>query len=431
MAEQENIKVNKTEKSIKVSAPKGTKDVLTTEVHKWHFVEKKFMEVCKTYGFKEIRTPVFEDTRLFERGVGDTTDIVEKQMYTFNDKADRSITLKPEGTSPVVRSFVEHKIYAQSQPTKCYYNTPCFRYEKPQSGRLREFHQFGIEIFGTNSVLADIEVISLANSFLRGLGLNDLELRINSIGCPVCREDYRKALQEFLLPKKEELCETCKGRFYKNPMRILDCKSESCNKLSEGAPLILSHLCSSCQEDFNRLEVGLKASGIEYIIDPGIVRGLDYYTKTAFEFISNNIGAQGTICGGGRYDNLVEELSGPPMSGVGFGLGIERLLLTMEASNVNFPEPEPAKVLIATMGENAVMAGLELLSKLRDKGIIGEMDLLERNFKGQFKYADRINAQYTVVIGDQELEEGKFSLKEMSTGQQKQVSPEELLEFLV
>ena len=291
-----------------ISAPKGTKDVLPNQVYKWHHVENAFAETCRRYGFKEIRTPVFEHTELFARGVGDTTDIVEKQMYTFEDYAKRSITLKPEGTSPVVRSFIEHKQYAEVQPTKYYYDIPCFRYEKPQSGRLREFHQFGVEIFGTMNMMADSEVIALAADFLSGLGIKDVELRINSIGCPECREKHRAALRDFLKPKYNDLCDTCKGRFDRNPMRILDCKSEVCQQLVQGAPVMLDYLCDDCSQAFSDLQNNLNAAGVEFIVDPGIVRGLDYYTKTAFEFVSNNIGAQGTVCGGGRYDNLIEQL---------------------------------------------------------------------------------------------------------------------------
>ncbi len=412
------------------NAPKGTKDVMPNQVYKWHFVEKAFAEICQKYGFKEVRTPIFEHTELFTRGVGDTTDIVEKQMYTFEDYAKRSITLKPEGTSPVVRAFVEHKQFAEVQPTKMYYDIPCFRYEKPQSGRLREFHQFGIEVFGTSSMMADAEVICLAYDFLNTLGIQDLELRINSIGCPKCRERHREALREFLKPKYDQLCDTCKGRYDRNPLRILDCKSELCQELGKGAPTMLEYLCDECKEAFEELQKDLTAMDVEFIVDPGIVRGLDYYTKTAFEFVSNKIGAQGTVCGGGRYDHLIEQLGGPSTPGVGFGLGIERLLLTMEANGIAIPEPDPVDVFIAVMGEPARMYGLSLIRKLRLEGIKAEMDLLSRNFKGQFKYADRIHAKYTVVIGDNELNEGKVAIKTMATSEQRVVSIESIIEEL-
>nr|WP_315019548.1 histidine--tRNA ligase [uncultured Aminipila sp.] len=412
------------------NAPKGTKDVMPNQVYKWHFVEKAFSDICQKYGFKEVRTPIFEHTELFTRGVGDTTDIVEKQMYTFEDYAKRSITLKPEGTSPAVRAFVEHKQFAEVQPTKMYYDIPCFRYEKPQSGRLREFHQFGIEIFGTNNMMADAEVICLAYDFLNSLGIKDLELRINSIGCPKCREKHRTALREFLKPKYDQLCDTCKGRYDRNPLRILDCKSEICQELGKGAPMMLDYLCDECKDAFADLQKNLTAMGVEFIVDPGIVRGLDYYTKTAFEFVSNKIGAQGTVCGGGRYDHLIEQIGGPATPGVGFGLGIERLLLTLEANEIEIPEPDPVDVFIAVMGEPAKEYGLLLMRKLRLEGVKAEMDLLARNFKGQFKYADRIHAKYTVVIGDNELHEGKLTIKTMATSEQKVVAIDNIIEEL-
>lgn len=408
------------------NAPRGTKDRLPAQIHKWHFVEKKFADMCDRYGFKEIRTPIFEHTELFKRGVGDTTDIVQKEMYSFQDYGKRDITLKPEGTSPVVRAFVEHKQYAEVQPTKYFYNTPCFRYEKPQSGRLREFHQFGIEIFGTPNMLADAEVICLANDFLKEVGIKDIELRINSVGCPECRKKHREALKKFLEPKYDGLCATCKDRYERNPMRIIDCKSPDCQELVKDAPLMIDYLCDDCRKSFEEVQANLDALGIEYVVDPKIVRGLDYYTKTAFEFVTTSLGAQGTVCGGGRYDQLVEEIGGPPIPGVGFGLGIERLLMLMEANGVEFPEPEQLQVFIAVMGDKAKAFGLNLLHELRLKGVKAEMDTLGRNIKGQFKYADRLNAKYTVVIGENELEEGAVSVKEMATSTQRLVKLEDL-----
>ena len=413
------------------NAPKGTKDVMPKDIYKWHFVEKKFAEVCDKYGFKEVRTPMFEHTELFARGVGDTTDIVEKQMYTFNDYAQRSITLKPEGTSPVVRAFVEHKVYADVQPTKMYYITPCFRYEKPQSGRLREFHQFGVEIFGTNNMLADAEIIAIGYDFINSLGIKGVELHINSIGCPECRKKYREALKEFLAPKYDELCDTCKGRYERNPMRILDCKSPVCHELGQGAPMMLDYLCDECKEAFEELKSNLEAMGIPYVVDPGIVRGLDYYTKTAFEFVSGGIGAQSTVCGGGRYDNLIEEVGGPPIPGVGFGLGIERLLLVMEANGIEIPQPDGTDVFIAFMGDRGRNFGLKLMRELRSLGLKTEMDLLARNLKGQLKYADRINAKYTIVVGDNELDEGKLAVKDMMNSSQEFVEIDKIKEALM
>ena len=403
------------------NAPKGTKDVLPQEVYKWHYVEKAFDDICKRYGFNEMRTPVFEHTELFKRGVGDTTDIVQKEMYTW-EQAKRSLTLRPEGTAPVVRSLVEHKLYAEVQPQKYYYNIPCFRYEKPQSGRLRAFHQFGIEIFGTDNMMADAEIISLAKDFLDEMGIEDVKLHINSIGCPNCREEYKKVLKEFLAPKYDQLCDTCKDRYERNPIRILDCKSPEDQEAVKGAPRMIDHLCQECKDAFDELQENLDALGIEYEIDPGIVRGLDYYTKTAFEFISGKLGAQNTVCGGGRYDHLSETLGGPPIPGVGFGLGIERLLLTMEESGIEIPKPEGADAFIAFVGDEAKKKALSLTGELRRKGLKIAMDPMGRNMKGQFKYADRLSARYTIVIGDDEIAKGVVSVKEMESGEQKEVA---------
>ena len=413
------------------NAPKGTKDMLPDQAYKWHYIEEAFADICRRYGFQEIRTPVFEHTELFQRGVGDTTDIVQKEMYTFQDYGKRSITLKPEGTSPVVRAFTEHKLYAGVQPNKFYYNIPCFRYEKPQSGRLREFHQFGIETFGTMDMMADAECISLGYDFLQEMGITDVELRINSVGCPECRKKHREALREFLKPKYDELCDTCKDRFDRNPMRIIDCKSPICQELVAGAPMMIDYLCDDCRDAFEQLKANLDAMGIEYVVDPGIVRGLDYYTKTAFEFVTTKIGAQGTVCGGGRYDKLVEEVGGPSTPGVGFGLGKERLLLTMEACGVEIPEPSGADVFIAVMGDEAKAAGLKLMRELRKKGIAVQMDIMGRNIKNQFKYANRINARKTVVIGQDELEKNSFAIKDMATSQQVNVPMESIVEELM
>lgn len=412
------------------SAPKGTKDILPSQVYKWHYVEKAFADLCGRYGFSEIRTPSFEHTELFARGVGDTTDIVQKEMYTFEDYGKRSITLKPEGTSPVARAFVEHKAYADVQPTKYYYNTPCFRYEKPQSGRLRAFHQFGVEVFGTSDMIADAEVICLANDFLQELGIKNVELQINSVGCPECRKAHRKALRDFLRPKYDELCDTCKDRYERNPLRILDCKSPVCQELVKGAPLMIDYLCDDCKQSFEQVQKNLTSMGVEFVVNPGIVRGLDYYTKTAFEFVTTSIGAQGTVCGGGRYDHLMEELGGPPIPGVGFGLGIERLLLTMEANGIEIPEPDTTEVFIAVMGDEAKAFGLKLLHQLRQKGVRAEMDSLARNIKGQFKYANRIHAKKTVVIGENELAEKKVSIKDMATSEQREVDMDNILQEL-
>ena len=412
------------------NAPKGTKDILPDQIYKWQFIEERFRKICRAYGFREIRTPMFEHTELFQRGVGDTTDIVQKEMYTFDDHAGRSITLKPEGTASVVRSFVEHKTYADVQPTKDYYIIPCFRYEKPQSGRLREFHQVGLEIFGTPDMLADCDVIAIGHDFLDEMGVKDVELRINSVGCPKCRAAYRKALQDYLRPHFDELCETCQERFERNPMRILDCKSPEDQEIVKDAPLMLDYLCDDCRKAFEEVQDGLRAMGIDFVIDPKIVRGLDYYTKTAFEFVSNKIGAQGTVCGGGRYDNLVEEIGGPATPGVGFGLGIERLLLLMEANGYEIPEPDPLDVFITVMGDKAKLKGLEIIHQLHLAGISAQMDLMSRNVKGQFKYAARLGARYTVVIGEDELDRGVAQLKDMDAHEQTEVALDDIVNVL-
>ena len=379
----------------------------------------------------EIRTPVFEHTELFKRGVGDTTDIVQKEMYTFNDLGNRSITLRPEGTSPVVRAYVEHKEFAGVQPNKYYYNIPCFRYEKPQSGRLREFHQFGVETFGSSDMMADAEIIAIGYEFIKEMGITDVELRINSVGCPECRKKHREALRDFLAPKYDELCDTCKGRFNTNPMRILDCKSPIDQELVKGAPMMLDFLCDDCAEAFEDLKKNLEAMGIEYVVDPKIVRGLDYYTKTAFEFVTTKIGAQGTVCGGGRYDGLVEEIGGPSTPGVGWGMGKERILMTMEACGSKIEEPAGADVFIAFMGERGKAAGLRLMSELRSKGLKVQMDVMGRNLKNQFKHANRVNAKKTIVIGDNELDENKLTIKDMATAEQTTVPFDKIADELV
>ena len=409
-----------------INLPKGTKDILPDESYKWQWVEAKFRECCAKYGFKEVRTPMFEHTELFKRGVGETTDVVQKEMYTF-EIAERSLTLKPEGTSPVVRTFIENKLYAGTMPAKYYYITPCFRYEKMQKGRQRQFHQFGIEIFGAKDMLADAEVICLALDFFKSVGITGLKLKINSIGCPECRSKYRSVLQDFLRPNLDKFCETCQGRFDRNPMRMLDCKSPICQELVKGAPMMIDYLCDDCKEAFEYLKKNLEALDIDFEVDPGIVRGLDYYTKTAFEIVSDQLGAQSTVCGGGRYDNLVEEVGGPSTPGVGFGLGIERLLLVLEAAGVEIPKPETCDVFIAYLGDTARLAALKLAKQLRESGKKVIMDVSGRNLKNQFKYADRQGAAYTVVIGEDEIAKGVVQLKNMKESSQKEVDIDALL----
>lgn len=417
-------------KKMAMKAPKGTKDMLPQDAYRWQYIEEEWAKICSEYGFREIRTPVFESTDLFNRGVGDTTDIVQKEMYTFEDMGGRSITLKPEGTSPAVRAFIESNLYAETQPTKIFYDTPCYRYEKPQAGRLREFHQFGIENFGTPSMMADAEIIALGHDFLKRMGIEDIELHISSVGCRKCRPVYRKVLQDYLRPKYDCLCETCKSRFDKNPMRILDCKSPEDKEAVKDAPMMIDYLCEDCRSDFEDLKSYLDAMGIEYVVDPSIVRGLDYYTKTAFEFITTKIGAQGTVCGGGRYDHLIEEVGGPDMPGVGFGLGKERLLLLMEACGHDFGAAPSPQIFLAWIGDEAKLYALNLLHELRGKGIRADMDTKERNLKGQMKYANKLGAEYTAVIGGDEVASGEITLKNMSTSEQTKVRREDLADAL-
>ena len=402
-------------------AIKGTQDILPSESYKVRFLEQSMCDVAETYGFKEIRTPVFEHTELFQRGVGDTTDVVQKEMYTFTDKGDRSITLRPEGTAGAIRAFLEHGLFNEPLPQKLYYLTSCYRYEKPQAGRLREFHQFGVECVGTASPCADAEVISLAADIFDFLGVEGLQLEINSIGCPECRKEYHKALKEYFTNYKSELCETCLSRLEKNPMRILDCKSPVCSKIAEGAPKILDYLCDDCKEHFEKVKRYLDTMGIEYKINPTIVRGLDYYTRTVFEFVSNEIGAQGTVCGGGRYDGLCKELGGNDIPSLGFAIGIERLMLLMKAKNIPFPEESKCNLYIASMGENASLKAAALAREMRKEGLNIAFDVAGRSVKAQMKYANKLGAEYTMVLGDTEISEGKAKLKNMTTREETEV----------
>lgn len=399
-------------------APRGTKDILPSESKKWQYVEGKMRKLCDLYGFKEIRTPTFEHTELVQRGVGETTDIVQKEMYTFLDKGGRSITLKPEGTAPAVRAFIENNIFNEAQPTKLFYLTPVFRYERPQAGRLREHHQFGIEVFGSGEPSTDAEVISLAMELYRNLGVKDLELNINSIGCPECRQQYNEALKDYLRANLSNLCETCRDRFERNPLRILDCKIESCRDIIKGAPVILDYLCEECSSHFENLKKYLDMLGYSYKVDPMIVRGLDYYTRTVFEIIYNGIGAQGTVCGGGRYDGLIEECGGPSMPAVGFGMGIERLLLVLENQDINLAVEDHIDVFVAALGILGDMEAFKLISNLRKNNISADKDHVKRSLKGQMKYADKLNARFTIVLGEDEIKNGKAILKDMKNGSQ-------------
>lgn len=399
-----------------IQKPKGTKDVLPNESYKWQFLEEKARKAAATFHFKEVRFPTFEVTELFQRGVGDTTDVVQKEMYTFESKGEASLTLRPEGTASVVRMFLENGLYGGSLPAKYYYIIPCFRYEKPQAGRLREFHQFGVEMFGTQQPQADAEVISLAYEFFRSLGITGLTLNINSIGCPECRKKYNEALKDYFRPHLGELCETCQGRFEKNPMRIIDCKSPICQEIAKNAPRMLDYLCDECKEHFEKVKGYLTAMGIEYQIDPNIVRGLDYYTKTVFEFVSNQIGAQGTVCGGGRYDGLVQELGEKQVPGLGFAMGLERLILLMEAQGLSLGQDETPEVFFVSFPETVEKA-MQLVHDLRCQGITAECDLMGKGMKPQMKYANKIGAKYTVVLGGNEVESGQVNLKDMASGE--------------
>ncbi len=404
-----------------INIPKGTKDVLPQDSYKWQYVESMAREVAGLFNLKEIRTPTFEHTELFQRGVGDTTDIVTKEMYTFKDKGDRSITLKPEGTAGAVRSFIESGLSGGVLPAKMYYITPAFRYARPQAGRLREFHQFGVEIFGAKGAQTDAEAIVMADTLLKKLGLN-VKLYINSIGCPTCRAAFNKALKEFFEPNLDNLCYDCKTRYGKNPLRLLDCKEENCKKINVNAPSILDYLCDDCAAHFDELKACLNLAGVAYEIDPRIVRGLDYYTRSVFEFVSTSIGAQGTVCAGGRYDGLIEELGGNPMPAVGFAAGIERLLIVMEQTGVEIPVPHTPTVYIAGMDGDCRKKAFEIATQLRAKGIFAEIDHMERSVKAQFKYADKLGAKYVAVIGGNELAESRANIKCMATGESESVA---------
>ncbi len=412
-----------------INIPKGTKDVLPQESYKWHYVEGTVKKVALDFNIKEIRTPTFEHTELFLRGVGDTTDIVNKEMYTFNDKGDRSMTLKPEGTAGVARAFIENSLYANTQPTKMYYITPVFRYERPQAGRLREHHQFGIEYYGSESYMADVEVMCVAKTIFDRLGVKELELNINSIGCPECRKKYNEALKAYLKDNFDKLCPTCKERYEKNPLRILDCKEEGCKAITAKAPVILDYLCDDCKLHHENVLKELDKLNIKYVVNPHIVRGLDYYTRTVFEFVSTSIGAQGTVCGGGRYNNLVEQVGGKPCPAVGFGMGLERLILTLESLGLSVGEEEVPTLYIASLSEKAKDMIMPFAMNLRQNGISVEIDLMDRAFKGQMKYANKIGAKYLLVLGDDELQTNEAKIKDMASGEETPIKLNEILKF--
>ena len=413
-----------------INIPKGTKDVLPAEAYKWHFVENTARRIAAMYGLKEIRTPVFEHTELFLRGVGDTTDIVNKEMYTFLDKGERSITLKPEGTAGVVRSFIENGGGGGVLPQKMYYITPVFRYERPQAGRLREHHQFGVEIFGGKGAETDAEVILLARDYIAALGVEGVELNLNSIGCKHCRPKFNEALREYLRPHLSEMCPTCNARFEKNPLRILDCKEEKCAAINAGAPRSVDFLCDECREHFEKLKAILDDCGVAYTLNPKLVRGLDYYSKTVFEFVSTSIGAQGTVLGGGRYDTLIENLGGPSVPAVGFGSGIERMLLVLENTGKTIPQEAPLGVYAAGLDEAGRRAAFLLVQQLRKAGVSADFDHAARSVKAQFKYAGKVGARFVVAIGSNELESGMYTIKDMAASASESVAAADVAAYL-
>ena len=405
--------------------PRGTEDVLPRDSYRRQFLENIFREEARAFGYKEMRTPVFEHTNLFERGVGDTTDIVQKEMYTFLTKGGDSITLRPEGTAGAARAFLEHGLHNDPLPVKAYYLTSCYRYEKPQAGRLREFHQFGMECYGTQNPAADAELITAAANIFDRLGLKGISLEINSIGCPKCRAEYHKALIEYYSQYRDTLCEDCKSRLERNPMRLLDCKVLHDHEIAEGAPMMPDYLCEECREHFEGVKEYLDANGVAYTVNPTIVRGLDYYTKTVFEFLSGDIGAQSAVCAGGRYDGLIEELGGNPMPALGFAAGIERLLLTLDAQGIEIPAPAPCDIYIGSMGEDAHKRASQLCNTLRKAGMYAEFDVVGRGLKAQMKYANKIGAKFSMVLGDDEIAGGSAKLKNMDNGEQSEISLED------
>nr|WP_307992336.1 histidine--tRNA ligase [uncultured Niameybacter sp.] len=415
---------------MEIRALKGTKDIFGEEMRKWLDMEETIRQLCDDFGFTQIRTPMFEFTNLFQRGVGDTTDVVQKEMYSFVDKGDNAITLKPESTAGVVRSYLEHNMGADTQPIKLYYISPTFRYEKPQAGRQRQFHQFGVEMFGSDSPTADAEIISIGYELLKRIGLKKIELHINSLGDRECRKKYNEALKAYLETKKEGLCPLCNERREKNPLRVLDCKNPNCQELFHDAPTVLDTLGEECMAHFNKVQELLTAMDIPFIVDPKIVRGLDYYTKTVFEFVSNDIGSQGTVCGGGRYNGLVEELGGKPTPAVGFGAGMERLILAKEAENGNTLDPVTRDLFLGYRGDDAAVTAYKLITQLRSAGVSAESDHLQRSVKAQMKFANKIGAKYSAIIGESEMEGQVIQLKNMETGETKEVAFSDLVQVM-
>ncbi len=407
---------------MKFTAPKGTKDILPSEIALWEKIEKTAKELCSQYGFNQIRTPEFEYTDLFVRGVGEGTDIVKKEMYTFARNEKNSFTLKPEGTAPAIRAYIQNGMASEPQPVKLFYLTSCYRAENPQKGRMRQFHQFGCELIGSDSPLADAQVIILADAFIKKMGVKNVKLHINTVGCPECRKTYYEILKRFLQEKRDYLCEDCLSRMETNPMRVLDCKNEKCREALSEAPLMKDHLCETCKDHFETVQRALVSAGVEYELDAHIVRGLDYYTNTAFEFIAEGLGAQSTLCGGGRYNGLCAELGGDDSPGVGFALGIERLLLLLEKEK----NGNKSDLYIASLGDAAAMEALRIQSEMIGRGLSVSTDVMGRSLKAQMKYADKLGAKFVLIIGEDELETGKYTLRDMSTKQQQEILPDEL-----
>ena len=410
--------------------PRGTNDILPGEVEKWQYIEGVIKQLCQEYGFAELRTPIFEHTDLFMRGVGETTDIVEKEMYTFIDRGERSITLRPEGTASAVRAYLENKLFAGPQPVKLYYTGPMFRYDRPQAGRFRQFHQFGVEVFGSDDPAVDAEVIAMAMDFYARLGLKDLDLHINSVGCPGCRPLLRDKLQEFFKPKLNELCPNCQGRYNRNPLRILDCKNQNCQVLGTGAPVTLDCLCQNCSEQFSLVKKYLQILDIPFTVDSSLVRGLDYYTHTAFEIIAKDIGAQSSVGGGGRYNELIKECGGAPTPSIGFAVGLERVLLIAQNQGVVYPNIPGLTVFVAAAGAGTEETAFKVLFNLRQAGLSADKDYLGRSLKAQMKYAGKTSARFTIIIGEAELAEGLLLIKDMYAGHQEKVPVQEVAEYI-
>ncbi|MFW5985736.1 MAG: histidine--tRNA ligase [Halanaerobiales bacterium] len=409
-------------------APRGTNDILPPESSRWQYIENRAREILGCYNYQEIRTPIFEYTELFQRGIGEATDIVTKEMYTFTDKGGRSLTLRPEGTASIVRAFLEHKLYGKAQPRKYYYLGPMFRYERPQSGRYRQFNQLGVEVLGSNDPLVDVEVITLGMDIVEGLGLKNLDLYINSIGCPECRNNYVESLKKYLRDKKQQLCDDCKQRINSNALRVLDCKNQACQPVIKNAPRITDYLCSDCSQHFDQVKNHLDTLNKDYMIDPLLVRGLDYYTNTAFEIKYSGLGAQDTIFGGGRYNGLAEEIGSRDIPGIGFAIGLERLLLTLECQKVDLREDNGLDLYLTTIGERARKAAFKYLHVLRRAGLKSEMDYNDRSVKGQMKAADRLNANFTIILGENELSSGTATIRNMKTGSEKEIKLNNLVE---